>query len=352
MSAETNEVLKAPFPWFGGKSDVAGEVWQRFGVVRGYIEPFFGTGAVLLGRPQPFDGVETVNDKDGLVCNFWRAVQSAPEEVAKWADWPINECDLTARHFWLVERKETLQAKLEGDPDYFDAKIAGWWCWGICCWIGSGWCSGDGPWGVQEIDGQRQLVHLSSAGMGVNRKRVHLGNAGMGVNRQLVHLGNAGRGVNCKRVENGVYDWMNQLSERLKRVRVCCGDWKRVTGGNNGDSLKHFFAGGNTCAVFLDPPYSAEAGRNETLYRKESLDVAHSVREWAISQGNDPRLRIALCGYAGEHNMPDDWQVLEWKTKGGYAAVADDETSGKANRHRERIWFSPHCLSPDQCQLL
>ena len=86
--------LKAPFPWFGGKSRVADVVWQRFGNVQNYVEPFFGSGAVLLGRPQPFDGVETVNDKDGFVANFWRALQAAPDEVARHADWPVNENDL------------------------------------------------------------------------------------------------------------------------------------------------------------------------------------------------------------------------------------------------------------------
>ena len=41
--------------------------------------------------------------------------------------------------------------KLMGDPDYYDAKIAGWWLWGICQWIGSGWCSGQGPWRVLPV---------------------------------------------------------------------------------------------------------------------------------------------------------------------------------------------------------
>ena len=62
--------MQAPFPYFGGKRTIAAEVWARFGDVRNYVEPFFGSGAVLLNRPQPFAGPETVNDKDGLVANF------------------------------------------------------------------------------------------------------------------------------------------------------------------------------------------------------------------------------------------------------------------------------------------
>jgi hypothetical protein len=46
-------MIDAPFPWFGGKRKVAAEVWARFGAVENYVEPFFGSGAVLLGRPAP-----------------------------------------------------------------------------------------------------------------------------------------------------------------------------------------------------------------------------------------------------------------------------------------------------------
>ncbi|KKM69533.1 hypothetical protein LCGC14_1449830, partial [marine sediment metagenome] len=43
--------LKAPFPWFGGKRRVADKVWERFGDVPNYVEPFAGSLAVLLERP-------------------------------------------------------------------------------------------------------------------------------------------------------------------------------------------------------------------------------------------------------------------------------------------------------------
>ena len=42
--------LITPFPYFGGKLPVAELVWLRLGDVPNYIEPFFGTGAVLLNR--------------------------------------------------------------------------------------------------------------------------------------------------------------------------------------------------------------------------------------------------------------------------------------------------------------
>jgi hypothetical protein len=349
--------LQAPFPWFGGKSRAAGRIWQALGDVPNYVEPFAGSLAVLLQRPTP-PRLETVNDRDGFLCNVWRALQADPEEVAFWCDRPANEADQHAIHTWLVAQREEFTARLMGDPDYYDAKIAGRWLYGICCWIGSGWCSGKGPW--QSVDGKltyvgdagqgvhRQLVHLGDAGRGVHRKRVHLGNAGQGVHRQLVHLGTAGRGVHRKLVHlgdagqgihtkrawgDGLYTWFEALRERLRHVRVCCGDWTRVLGPSPTTKL-------GLTGVVLDPPY-AHAERTSDLYRIDT-DVSAAVRAWALAHGDDPQLRIVLCGYDGEHAMPDTWQAIPWKAPGGYGNQGRGR--GRANAAREMLWCSPACL--------
>jgi DNA adenine methylase len=118
--------FKAPMVYFGGKSKIASTVWEYLGDVPNYVEPFFGSGAVLLCRPNwstDVSWIETVNDKDGYVSNFWRAVQSDPDGVAHYADWPVIESDMHARHAWLVGQRESLVARLEGDLDYYDVKI-------------------------------------------------------------------------------------------------------------------------------------------------------------------------------------------------------------------------------------
>ena len=86
--------MKTPFPYFGGKSRIAPLVWTRFGDTPNYVEPFGGSLAVLLARPFPAR-TETVNDANGFIVNFWRAVQAEPEAVAKWADNPVFELDLS-----------------------------------------------------------------------------------------------------------------------------------------------------------------------------------------------------------------------------------------------------------------
>ncbi len=336
--------LKAPFPWFGGKSRVAHLVWDRFGPVANYVEPFFGSGAVLLNRPFA-PGTESVNDLDCMVANFWRALQADPDAVAGFADWPVNEADQHARHLFLCSQAE-FRERMKTEPDFYDTRIAGWWVWGQCIWIGAGWCA-------------RQRPHLGDAGTGIHRKLPHLGDAGKGLNRQLPHLGNAGTGIHRKRPHLGdagtgctesdltsgtltgqqVLFYMRQLAERLRKVRVCCGDWSRVCGPSV--TIKHGITG-----VFLDPPYADEAERTDDLYAQDSGSVAHAVREWALEWGDHPDARIALCGYEGEHSMPESWDCLEWKARGGYGSQGTG--AGRENSNRERIWFSPHCLKPQE----
>jgi site-specific DNA-adenine methylase len=302
------EALKAPFPWFGGKSRVADLVWDRFGDVPNYVEPFAGSLAVLLGRPTPAK-TETVNDLDCYLANFWRCIKDNPSTTAQWAEWPVNEADLLARHQWLVDQKE-FRKSIKLDPEYCDFRIAGWWVWGLCQWIGSGWC-------VQRGDGNQP------------GKLPHLGDAGRGINRKLPHLGDAGRG-------EAIQEYFAALSARLRRVRVACGEWDRVLGESC--TYKHGVTG-----IFLDPPYDIK--EHSVTYSADS-NVSGDVRKWAIENGDNRELRIALCGYEGEHDMPQTWECIAWKAQGGYGSQSDGK--GRANAGRERIWFSPHCLRPQE----
>jgi hypothetical protein len=305
--------------------------------VANFVEPFFGSGAVLFLRPK-VGHIETVNDADGFVANFWRAIQRDSDAVAVAADNPVNECDLHARHLWLLGQRERITERLAADPDFYDAKAAGWWCWGLNAWIGSGWCSGNGPW----VNEGGEFV-LRNPGQGVNRKLPHLGNPGQGVNRQLPHLGDPGKGACVERLK-WLKSYLAWFADRLRGVRVCCGDWSRVCGPSV--TFKHGLTG-----VFLDPPYADTAGRADGLYAVDCQQVAHAVREWAIEQGKNPLLRIVLCGYQDEHEMSSDWRVQEWKAAGGYGLEAGEDGRGRANRKRERLWFSPNCISPKERSL-
>lgn len=312
--------LAAPFPYFGGKSGACESVWSAFGEVQNYVEPFSGSAAMLLGAP---DGkrIETINDADGFVANFWRAIAKCPEDVAEHADWPVNEVDLFARHSWLVRQVAGLTERLHADPDWFDVKIAGWWCWGACNWIGSGWCSGDGPW---VHDGER-LVKV---------------NAGQGINRQLPALtggkGFIGRGLQrATDLPRGqfIHDWFSKLHYRLRDVRVTCGDWGRVV--KDSVTTRHGLTG-----VFLDPPYTR--GAMDYAAGGVGTDLPLQVQAWCADNGENPLLRIVLCGHAGEHDalLSKGWFTASWTARKGYALT--DEAM--QNSKDETLWCSPHCI--------
>lgn len=389
IDTEIAEGLRAPFPWFGGKRRVADLVWSRLGDVSTYNEPFAGSLAVLLGRPNA-PRVETVNDLDCYLANFWRALQADPDGVAFYADSPVNEADLHARHRWLVERARPHAERVMYEPDFYDVKIAGWWVWGQCLWIGSGWCQqpdwtgranagrrakgihservlGERPHEQRKrpassrtgtsVGVHRQQFDKNAAGTAHQRRRPHLSGeqgtakrrwqgggqgGGSGVHsprltRQVPQLSGdgsgAGRGALSEGVRSmGLYEYLSSLCARLRRVRVCCGDWRRVLT----PSVTTYIG---TTGVFLDPPYAHDL--RERCYA-EDHDISADVRAWALEHGDNPRMRIALCGYEGEHEMPAAWTCVAWKAHGGYSR----SERGKANRERERIWFSPHCLAP------
>lgn len=191
---------------------------------------------------------------------------------------------------------------MRSDPDYFDVKTAGWWVWGACAWIGTGW----GPQ-MRDKGKQRQLPHLGDAGRGVNRKLP--------------------RGAAMR-------EYLQQIAERLRGVRICCGDWSRVCGPT--PTVKQ-----GLTAVFLDPPYAAE-DRADCYDENEDRGVSADVRAWCLEWQNDQRMRIALAGYDGEHDLPG-WSCFEWKARGGFGSQRKNGVN--ANPKRERIWFSPKCLA-------
>lgn len=183
--------LKAPFPWFGGKTLAAPLIWRAFGNTPNYVEPFAGSLATLLARPHA-PKVETVNDKDGFIANFWRAIKHDPEAVARYCDEPVNEADLHAKHRWLVMKGVPLLERLIDDPEWFDPKIAGWWCWGVCTWIGNGWCHKD-----ERVQKQKRRPELNAAnGRGVHAK-AKAGPIAVPQYRQLPKVGTPGHGIHA-----------------------------------------------------------------------------------------------------------------------------------------------------------
>lgn len=395
-----NELLKSPFPFYGGKQHYASIVWDQFGPVTRYIEPFAGSLAVFLRCPymDAMKGASVVCDKNPWIANFWRALKGkGPDDeesasaVAWWADYPTIHQDLRARHKWLLEWAEANRQRLWDDATYFDCQAAGWWVWGMSNWVGAGFCTGDiasdrvphlqdTPSGkgvsmqrLTLVDGEprdnRPFIQGHPGGLGVSAQRLDLEPpdtrpfvqshpAGQGIQMQNVSLHDkrpfvdkspSGMGVSMQRLElseaNGLpldgsrlQPWMLELCHRLKRTVILHRDWKSAV------SPKMLMREKNaswTVGVFLDPPYRTDEGnRNTNLYQSdhdgESDDAAKEAYEWAVKHGETERYRIAFCCRHGDFPLPPNWTSSIREFPG----VTDPE---RREKHKDEIMFSPHC---------
>lgn len=71
-----NALLNYP----GAKWGMAQRIISLMPPHRSYLEPFFGSGAVLFRKPP--SAIETINDIDGDVVNFFRVLRERPDELA------------------------------------------------------------------------------------------------------------------------------------------------------------------------------------------------------------------------------------------------------------------------------
>ena len=312
--------LRSPYPFFGTKKKVVHDLWRLFGDVKRYVEPFLGSAAMLLAKPKK-NLLCVVNDKSRYISNFWRAVQEEPEEVWRWCDWPVSHADLEPRHVWLEQqplewlengnpdekellcRLRQLEEGLGTDPLWYDPKVAGWWCWGQSCWVAGGWCTGKAT--TQSSPRRPEAT---------NGRGVH-------ANRPFVS-----RKIGVQRAEIDWPGYFRSLQEILRPVIVCCGSWDLVTTNAVLDKSR------SPVGVFLDPPYKVYGEGCYGRYHSEM--VSTNVRDWAVEAGRDRRVKIMLCGYEGEHEMPNTWKVYTWDHDQGM-------NKGHSNKGKERVWCSP-----------
>ena len=72
--------VRTPLTYYGGKQALSRQIVPLFPSHRCYLEPFAGGAAVLFAKPRAER--ETLNDADGQIMAFWRAVRDRPDELA------------------------------------------------------------------------------------------------------------------------------------------------------------------------------------------------------------------------------------------------------------------------------
>ena len=207
----------------------------------------------------------------------------------------VHNCDLHARHRWLHERRDLLQTHLEEDPDWCDPKIAGWWLWGMCHFFTGAFCVRENP----------------------NRSKL---------------LCDSNRGITTP--SQDPYQWMAELRDRMRHVKVLCGDFKRAL------TPSVVTPNGGISGVFLDPPY--DGGDTRVYGSQDSTSIFQDTLNWAIANASDT-VRVVLAGY-DSRPMPEGWREIPWVGHGGHGRRKDD--GANTNFNRERLWLSPSCQNP------
>lgn len=72
--------MKAIMKYPGSKWSLADWIIRFFPEHHSYLEPFFGSGAVLFNKPRSH--IETVNDLDGNIVNLFEWIKNDPEQLA------------------------------------------------------------------------------------------------------------------------------------------------------------------------------------------------------------------------------------------------------------------------------
>ena len=73
--------MKAILKYPGAKWSLAERIVSLLPPHHSYLEPFFGSGAVLFNKPRSH--IEMVNDLDGYVVNLFRCIRENPERLAR-----------------------------------------------------------------------------------------------------------------------------------------------------------------------------------------------------------------------------------------------------------------------------
>ncbi len=292
----------APFSYFGGKRDIAPQVWEFFGArIKNYIEPFAGGMAILLARPNPSlvveeRFVETVNDKDALVINAWRAMKHAnPRELAELVETINSQQHLDSFKKDVYENYYMLNRLIRSGTERYHPYLAAMWIAGMKNAIGAG------------------FANTADTYSKVSPRIVISG----------WPFGSAER-------------YFKYMKYRLKHVNLMCLNWHELVGSPTRTTLQ-----GET-ATFIDPPYPRK--ERSPCYNEDDGSPSNAAAEWAIEtirKDKANKFRIAFCGYRRLYKKKfkaEGWTSISWKGK-GYGVQGDGR--GRVNAAEETVWFSP-----------
>ena len=109
--------IKSPVTWIGNKTSILHILYALFPIgCDRYVEPFGGSGAVLLGKPVP-DKFEVFNDYNHNLVNLFRCMRDRPMEFIR----ELGFLSLNSRDDFAVLKK--FFEKEEFNEDYLKAQL-------------------------------------------------------------------------------------------------------------------------------------------------------------------------------------------------------------------------------------
>jgi DNA adenine methylase len=126
---------RPPLRYFGGKWQIAPFILAHFPPHQSYLEPFSGGASILLQKPRV--KIETYNDLDSGVVNFFRVLRERPNELVRLLQltpWAREEYELSS---------EPTEDPLEAARRFF-----------VLSWMGIG---------MNAVDGKRSFRYIAKA---------------------------------------------------------------------------------------------------------------------------------------------------------------------------------------------
>ncbi len=268
---------KIAFGWYGGKYSHLDWLLPLLPYTTHYCEPFGGSAAVLLNRkPSP---VETYNDIDGEIANFFRVLREQKDEL-------LEAIGLTP--FSREELKIAVNKKNEDLTDLERARR-----FFVC---------------ARQV--RTGLAQTASEGRWAHCKLTSRAGMAGAVSRWL-----------------GSVEGLAEIAQRLLRVQI--ENAPAIDVIRRFDSPKTLF--------YCDPPYVHEARSDTNAYAYEMSDDEHCELSEVLHKVEG---KVALSGY--HSNLMDqlygDWKYIEAPTKRAHSTNTGADNN-KQNR-TEILWVN------------
>lgn len=252
------------FGWYGGKFSHLDWLLPLLPKAQHYCEPFGGSAAVLLNR-EPSE-VETYNDLDGEVANFFRVLRDKKEELL----YAIGMTPFSRKEFQLAIQS-----------------------------------NGNGK-NLSDLERARRFF--------IRARQVRTG---------LAQTASNGRWANCLSTSRagmagavsrwlGSVEGLEYIASRLLRVQI-----------ENDDALKVIKRYDSPDTLFYcDPPYPHGSRGDKNAYRYEMSDLMHMNLAEALK---NVKGKVAISGYRCElmDKLYKDWNMRVAKTKKALSIKSD-----------------------------